>query len=202
MRKIIATAFVSLDGVMQAPGSETEDPSGGFNLGGWTVQYSDDKSGAAVLRMVGTLDKPNDLLLGRETYDIFAGYWPQAPADNPIGPVFTKANKYVMTHGTKSLDWANSQQLHGIDELKKVKAGNGPDIVLWGSSTLYPQLLEANLIDRLLLLTFPVALGKGKKLFGSTTHPVAMKLLASDVTSAGVIIATYDLSRPTFNWQP
>lgn len=202
MRKIIANAFVSLDGVMQAPGSATEDPSGGFNLGGWTVQYSDVKSGDAVLRLVGTLAKPNDLLLGRETYDIFAGFWPQAPADNPIGPVFTKANKYVMTPGTKSLDWANTQQLRSIDELKKVKAGSGPDIVLWGSSTLYPQLMEANLLDRLLLLTFPVALGKGKKLFGGTTHPVPMKLLASDVTSTGVIIATYDLSRPTFNWQP
>jgi dihydrofolate reductase len=86
--------------------------------------------------------------------------------------------------------------------LKKVKAGDGPNIVLWGSSTLYPPLMEADLIDRILLLTFPVALGKGKKLFGSTTRPVTMKLLASEVTSTGVIMATYDLSRPTLNWQP
>ena len=199
MRKIIATAFVSLDGVMQAPGGATEDPSDGFDLGGWTVKYSDEKSGMAVMRMVGTLAKPHDVLLGRKTYDIWAAFWTQAPADNPFGPVFTKANKYVMTSGTGTLAWANSHQLRSIDELKKVKAGDGPDMVLWGSSTLYPQLLEANLIDRLLLLTFPVTLGKGKKLFGRTTHPVAMTLLASEVNSTGVIIATYEPPQaPTF----
>jgi dihydrofolate reductase len=199
MRKIIAIAFVSLDGVMQAPGGATEDPSGGFDLGGWVVKYSDEKSGAAVRRMVGTLAKPNDVLLGRRTYDIWASHWPHVPADDPLGPVFTKANKYVTTSGTGTFAWANSHQLRGIDELKKVKAGDGPDIVLWGSSTLYPQLLEANLIDRLLLLTFPLTLGKGKKLFGSTTHPVEMKLLASEVTSTGVIIATYAYEAPTFS---
>jgi dihydrofolate reductase len=198
MRNIIACPFVSLDGVMQAPGSDTEDPSGGFDLGGWTKEYSDEKSGGAVMRMVGTLARPNDLLLGRTTYDIFASFWPHVPADNTIGPVFTKANKYVMTSGTESLAWANSNPLHSIDELKKVKAGNGSDIVLWGSSTLYPQLLEAKLIDRLLLLTFPVTLGKGKKLFGSTKRPVKMKLVASEVTSTGVIVATYELTGPTF----
>ncbi len=199
MRKIIATAFVSLDGVMQGPGGPAEDPSGGFGLGGWSAQYSDEKSGAAVMRMVGTIAKPNDVLLGRKTYDIWTGHWPHVPANDPIGPVFTKANKYVMTGGTSALAWANSHQLHNIDELKNVKTGNGADIVLWGSSTLYPQLLEANLIDRLLLLTFPVMLGKGKKLFGNTTHPVAMKLLASEVNSTGVIIATYESPRaPTF----
>jgi dihydrofolate reductase len=199
MRRVIATAFVSLDGVMQAPGGPTEDPSGGFDLGGWTVKYSDEKSGAAVMRMVGTLAKPNDVLLGRKTYDIWASHWPHAPADSSLGPVFTKANKYVMTSGTGTFTWANSHQLRSIDELKKVKAGNGPDIVLWGSSTLYPQLLEANLIDRLLLLTFPLMLGKGKRLFGNTTHPVAMKLLASEVNSTGVIIATYEPPvAPTF----
>ena len=198
MRKIIATAFVSVDGVMQAPGNATEDPSDGFGLGGWIVKYSDEKSGAAVLRMVGTLAKPNDLLLGRKTYDIWANHWPDVPADDPIGPVLTKANKYVMTRGTGTFAWANSHQLRGIDELKKIKAGNGPDIVLWGSSTLYPQLLEANLIDRLLLMTFPLTLGKGKKLFGNTTHPVEMKLLASEVTPAGVILTTYAYDPPSF----
>jgi dihydrofolate reductase len=199
MRKIIAIAFVSLDGVMQAPGGPAEDPSGGFDLGGWTMKYSDEKSGAAVMRMVGTVAKPNDLLLARKTYDIWSSHWPNVPADDPIGPVLTKANKYVMTSGTGTLAWANSHQVRGIDELKKVKAGSGPDIVLWGSSTLYPQLLEANLIDRLLLLIFPLALGKGKRLFGSTTHPVAMKLLASEMTSTGVIMATYGYEPPSFS---
>ena len=194
MRKIIASAFVSLDGVMQAPGSATEDPSGGFDLGGWTMKYADEKSGAAVMGMIGTLARPYDLLLGRRTYDIFASYWPHVPADNPIGPVFTKANKYVMTSSAGSFVWANSQPLRSVDELQKIKAGDGPDIVMWGSSTLYPQLLEAGLIDRLQLLIFPLALGKGKKLFASTTHPVTMKLVASAANSRGVIMATYELS--------
>jgi dihydrofolate reductase len=201
MRRIIASAFVSLDGVMQAPGGAAEDTSGGFDLGGWTVKYSDEKSGGAVMRMVGTVAKPNDLLLGRKTFDIWAAFWPQAPANSPIAPVFAKAKKYVMTSGASTAAWANSQPLHSIDELKKVKAGDGPDIVMWGSSTLYPPLMEANLIDRLLLLTFPLTLGKGKKLFGGTTHPVAMKLLASEMNSTGVIMATYEapvIEAPTF----
>jgi dihydrofolate reductase len=199
MRRIIATAFVSLDGVMQGPGGATEDPSNGFSLGGWAVKYSDATSGSAVLRMIGTLASPNDLLFGRKTYDIWASHWPTVGADDPIGPVVTKATKYVMTSGTGSFAWANSHHLHGIDELRKVKAGSGPDIVMWGSSTLYPQLLEANLIDRLLLMTFPVALGKGKKLFGETTHPVELKLLASEVTTAGVIMSTYGYEPPSFS---
>jgi dihydrofolate reductase len=192
MRKIIATARVSLDGVMQGPGGAQEDTSGGFDLGGWTTKYSSEESLAAVVDMVGTLTKPYDLLLGRKTYDIFAGYWPKVPADNRIGPVFTKANKYVLTSGSAKLEWANSHKLRNIAELKKVKAEEGSDIVLWGSSTLYPQLLDANLIDRLLLLTCPIVLGKGKKLFGNTSHQVALKLMKSEATSTGVIMATYE----------
>jgi dihydrofolate reductase len=192
MRKIIATANVSLDGVMQGPGGAQEDTSGGFDLGGWTAKYSNEKSGAAVLDLVGTLARPYDLLLGRKTYDIFAGYWPNVPADNRIGPVFTKANKYVLTGGSAELKWANSHKLRNIDELKKVKAEDGSDIVLWGSSTLYPQLLEADLIDRLLLMTCPIILGKGKRLFGNTSHQVAVRLMKSEVTSTGVILATYE----------
>ena len=192
MRKIIATARVSLDGVMQGPGTAQEDTSDGFDLGGWITQFRDAKGGGAVLSLVGTLDKPSDLLLGRKTYDIFAGHWPKVPADDPIGPVFTKANKYVLTRGLAKLDWANSHKLGSIDELKKVKAEEGPDIVLWGSSTLYPQLLDAKLIDRFLLLTCPIVLGKGKKLFGGVSQPVHMKLVTTDTTSTGVIIATYE----------
>jgi dihydrofolate reductase len=192
MRKIIASAQVSLDGVMQGQGSAQEDTSDGFDLGGWSMKFSDAKAGAAIMGLVGTLDKPYDLLLGRKTYDIFASYWPYVPADNPIGPVFTKANKYVLTRGSAKLDWANSHKMRDLDDLRKVKAGEGPDIVLWGSSTLYPQLLEANLIDRLLLLTCPIVLGKGKKLFGSISRPVNMKLVRNDVSSTGVILATYE----------
>jgi dihydrofolate reductase len=192
MRKIMGTAFVSLDGVMQGPGGPQEDTSGGFDLGGWTTHYRSEKSGAAVLDMVGSLAKPNDLLLGRKTYDNFAGFWPNAPADNPIGSVFNKANKYVLTGGAAKLEWANSHRLRNIDELKKVKAGEGSDIVLWGSSTLYTPLLEANLLDGLNLLICPVILGKGKKLFGNASHPVTMKLASSEATKSGVIIAKYE----------
>ncbi len=192
MRKIIASAHLSLDGVMQGPGGANEDASNGFDLGGWIWQFSDDKLGAAMISMVGSLDKPNALLLGRRTYDIFAGYWPHAPADSPFGPAFTKANKYVLTRGNQKLDWANSHKLGSVDELIKVTAGKGPDIVLWGSSTLYPPLLEANLIDRLNLLIYPIILGKGKKLFGDVSDPVIMKLASSEVTKSGVIIAKYE----------
>ncbi len=192
MRKIIGAAHLSLDGVMQGPGGAHEDTSGNFDLGGWSMKYSAEKSGAAILDLVGTLAEPNDLLLGRKTYDIFAGYWPHVPADNRIGPVFTKANKYVVTAGADQFAWTNSYPLRSIDEIKRLKSGDGADIVIWGSSTLYPQLLEANLIDRLLLLIYPVALGKGKRLFGSTTHPVSMKFVSCEVSSTGVIIATYD----------
>ena len=138
---------------------------------------------------------PNDLLLGRRTYAIFAGHWPHAPENNPIGTVFTKANRYVLTSGTGNFVWANSHRLSGIEELKRIKAGNGPDIILWGSSTLYPQLLDANLIGGLVLLISPLVLGKGKRLLGSTAHPVAMQLLTSEATSTGLIMATYELSR-------
>jgi len=202
MRKIIATANISLDGVMQGPGGPQEDTSDGFDLGGWSMQFRAPESGAAIIRMVGTLDKPHDLLLGRKTYDNFAGFWPHVPADNPIGPVFTKANKYVLTGrsgkpASAKLDWDNSHKLRNLDDLRKVKAGDGPDIVLWGSSTLYPQLLEANLIDRLQLLICPIVLGKGKKIFGSISHPVNMKLVSNEISSTGIIIAIYEQARPT-----
>jgi len=192
MRKIIASAHLSLDGVMQGPGGAKEDLRDGFDLGGWIWQFSDDTSGAAMMGMVGSLDKPNDLLLGRQTYDIFAGYWPHAPANSPFVPAFTKANKYVLTRGNPKLDWANSHRLGSVEELKKITADEGPDIVLWGSSTLYPPLLEANLIDCLNLLIYPIILGKGKKLFGDASHPVTMKLASSEVTKSGVIIAKYE----------
>jgi dihydrofolate reductase len=194
MRKVIATALVSLDGVMQGPGGPQEDTSGGFDLGGWSTNFRNEKSGATVLDLVGTLAKPHDLLLGRKTYDNFAGFWPNVPADNPIGPVFTKANKYVLTSGSAKLEWANSHKLRSLDELKKVKAEEGSDIVLWGSSTLYPQLLDANLIDRFLLQIVPIVLGKGKRIFGSPSHTVAPKLMKCEATSTGVIIATYELN--------
>jgi dihydrofolate reductase len=192
MRTIIGTARVSLDGVMQGPGGPQEDTRDGFDLGGWSMNYADDRSWNLTMDLVGTRAKPNDLLLGRKTYEIFAGYWPHVADDHPIGPVFTKANKYVMTSGVPGFAWDNTYALRDIDAVKEMKAGDGADIVIWGSSTIYPHLLEADLIDRLVLLTCPIVLGKGRKLFGSTTRPVSLKLTASDVSSTGVIIATYE----------
>ena len=181
MRKIIGAAHLSLDGVMQGPGGPNEDTSNGFDLGGWSMEYPDEKSGAAIMGLLGTPAKPHDLLLGRKSCDIFASYWPHVPADNRVGRVFTKASKYVVTAGAVRLAWVNSYALRTIDEIQRVKADDGADIVIGGSSTLYPQLLEAGLIDRLVLLTYPIALGKGKRLFGTTSHPVRMKLVNSEV---------------------
>ena len=194
MRKILAHAFVSVDGVMQAPGGASEDESGGFDLGGWSMSYASEKSRAAVMAMVGTPAEPRDLLLGRRTYDIFASHWPKAPADHPIGAAFNPAHKYVMTRGTGVLGWANSHAVGSIEALAQLKAGTGPDLVLWGSSTLYPQLFEARLIDRLQLLTLPLVLGKGKRLLERTAHPASMTLLSCDATPTGVVIAVYDLA--------
>lgn len=192
MRKIIAFAHLSLDGVMQGPGGAEEDRSDGFDRGGWTWQFSDSKAKASIIDLVGSSANPKSLLLGRKTYDNFASFWPHAPADNPFGSAFNKATKYVLTHGNQKLDWANSHKLRSVDELKEVTAGEGPDIVLWGSSTLYPPLLEANLIDGLNLLIYPIILGKGKKLFGGTNHPVTMKLTSSEAVKSGTIIAKYE----------
>jgi dihydrofolate reductase len=189
MRKIIGGVFQSLDGVMQAPGGPPEDPTGGFALGGWSATFWDEKMGTA---MDGIFSAPYDLLLGRKTYEIFAAHWPYVPEGDPIGPAFTKAAKYVLTRGNDKLDWQNSHRLGGIDAVKDVKAGEGPDLLIQGSSTLYPQLFAANLIDRLFVMTFPVVLGKGKRLFGQGTPAESMKLLSSEVSTTGVILATYE----------
>jgi dihydrofolate reductase len=188
MRKIIGGVFQSLDGVMQAPGGPPEDPTGGFELGGWSAKFWDGKMEAA---MGGIFSAPYDLLLGRKTYEIFAAHWPYVPEENPIGAAFTKAAKYVLTRGNDRLDWSNSHRLSGIDAVRKVKDSDGPDLLIQGSSTLYPQLFAADLIDRLFVMTFPVVLGTGKRLFGNGTPPQSMKLVGSDVSTTGVIIATY-----------
>lgn len=189
MRKIIGGVFQSLDGVMQAPGCPPEDPTGGFELGGWSVTFWDDKMGAA---MDGLFGNPFDLLLGRKTYEIFAAHWPFVGADDPIGPAFTKAAKYILTGGNDPFEWQNSHRLKNIDAVKAVKASGGPDLLIQGSTTLYPQLLAASLLDRLFVMTFPVVLGNGKRLFGAGTPPGALKLVNHDISSTGVVIATYE----------
>jgi dihydrofolate reductase len=188
MRKLTGAAFVSLDGVMQAPGGPEEDPTGGFKLGGWMFNYADEAIGN---RIDALFDGEFDLLLGRRTYDIFAGYWPFVAPGHPIGTAFDRAAKYVLTHGDQPLDWRSSHRLRDLDALAELKRGDGPDLIIQGSSTLYPQLLAAGLIDRLVLMVFPVILGTGKRLFGDGTVPGAMRMTDHEVTSGGNIIATY-----------
>lgn len=194
MRKIIAGAFQSLDGVMQSPGAPEEDPTGGFTLGGWTATLWD-----AVMQeqMGGMLGDEYDLLLGRNTYDIFAAYWPFQPGD-PIGEKFNAVTKYVVTSSTEPLGWANSIAINGdaAAGIARVKASEGPDLLIQGSTKLYPALLEARLIDRLFLMTFPVVLGGGKRLFADGVKSGAMKLVKSTVSTTGVIVATYEPAGP------
>lgn len=189
MRRIIGAAFVSLDGVMQAPGGPDEDRTGGFELGGWLFQYFDDEVGE---RVDALFTPPFDLLLGRRTYDIFAAYWPYNASEvNGIGERFERAAKYVVTASGRRLDWQNSHRLESIDAVADLKRGEGPDLIIQGSGTLYPQLLRAGLIDRLILMTFPVILGSGKRLFGDGTAPGAMRMVEHRITPRGSVIATY-----------
>ncbi|HYE27746.1 MAG TPA: dihydrofolate reductase family protein [Allosphingosinicella sp.] len=190
MRRIIGAAFLSLDGVMQAPGGPDEDPSGGFELGGWLAGFFDEEIGE---RIDALFEPPFDLLLGRRTWDIFAAYWPYH-ADEPggIGERFDRASKYVLTGRDRPLDWRGSHRLESLDAVAGLKRGEGPDLVVQGSSTLYPQLLGAGLIDRLVLMTFPVILGSGKRLFGDGTAPGALRLVEHRVTARGNIVAAYE----------
>lgn len=203
MRRIIGAAFVSLDGVMQAPGGKTEDPTGGFDQGGWQFKFPDP---AADETLGPLLDGQYDLLLGRRTYDIFAAYWPYVKGEEAgIGEAFTRAGKYVLTHGSQPLEWNNSHRLGGIEDVARLKAGDGPELRIWGSSTLYPGLLAAGLIDRLVVMTYPLTLGKGKRLFGEGTPPGALKMVDHKVTPAGTVIAAYEPAGPIpaeAPWQP
>ena len=188
MRKLTGAVFVSIDGVMQAPGGPEEDPSGGFEFGGWLAGLYDEEFGDEIDRL---FSGPFDLLLGRRTYDIFAAYWPYNQ-DNPIGAMFQRASKYVVTHSDEPLEWNNSHRIDSIDSLARLKQNDGPNLVIQGSSTLYPQILEAKLLDRLILMTFRVVLGEGKRLFGKGTPPGTMKMAGHRVTSLGTVIATYE----------
>ena len=190
MRKVIGAAFVSLDGVMQAPGGPEEDPTGGFELGGWLFDYFDEAVGKRVDALFGG---EFDLLLGRRTYDIFAAYWPFAEGENkPLGERFDRAMKYVVRRSDRALEWQNSRRLADLDALAQLKRGEGPHLVIQGSSTLYPQLLAAGLIDELVLMTFPVVLGSRKRLFGDGALPRSMRMIEHEVSPRGNVIATYE----------
>lgn len=184
MRKIIVLSFITLDGVMQAPGGPEEDPSGGFEYGGWTAPYFDEASGEAMAKQM----QPADLLLGRKTFDIFAGYWPQHADD---WPGINEVAKYVVSHTEGESDWENTVFLHSIDEVKELKNTEGRDLQVHGSGELIQNLLENDLVDELWLKFFPITLGKGKKLFANGTMPAAFTLTDTFVTPSGVIFANY-----------
>ena len=189
MRKIIGATFVSLDGVMQGPGGPGEDPTGGFPFSGWLPPVGDDAIDDKIGELFG---RPFDLLLGRRTYDIFAGYWPYAPDEMAeIRNPFNACTKYVLTHRDAPLAWENSQRVDGLAGLRAIKQGDGPDLVIQGSSTLYPQLLEADLLDELTLMISPVVLGQGKRLFGDGTPPRTLKMTDHRVSLGGSIVATF-----------
>lgn len=188
MRKIIVLSFITLDGVMQAPGGPEEDMSGGFEYGGWTVPYFDDFSGQIMAEQMG---RPFDLLLGRKTYDIFAGYWPQH--DNEVGAPLNNARKYVASNTLEKLEWNNSILLgkNVVEEIQKLKEQDGPDLHVHGSGNFIQTLLKHDLVDELWLKVFPITLGTGKRLFAEGTMPAAFTLEESKVSPKGVIIANY-----------
>lgn len=188
MRKIVVLSFVSLDGVMQAPGGPDEDTSGGFKYGGWTVPYWDDFSGEMMSKQ---MSMPFDLLLGRKTYDIFAGYWPKQEGD--IAGPFNACTKYVVSDSAPELTWENSTLIDGdvVAKLQELKQQDGPMLQVHGSANMIQTLLKHDLVDELWLKTFPVTLGSGKRLFADGTASVRFELTESSVSPKGVIFANY-----------
>ncbi|NJD59042.1 MAG: riboflavin biosynthesis protein RibD [Anaerolineales bacterium] len=190
MRKLIVNAFVTLDGVMQAPGGPPEDPTGGFNYGGWSVNYWDEIMGQT---MGEYMAKPSELLLGRKTYEIFAAHWPFSH-EEPAASVLNRSKKYVASKATTHMDWQNTTLIKGdvVQEIRKLKAEDGPELSVQGSSNFIQTLLQHNLVDEFRIWIFPVVIGKGKRLFGEGTIPSSLKLIDSKASSTGVIIARYE----------
>lgn len=185
VRKVIVLTFLSLDGVMQAPGGPTEDTSGGFQYGGWTVPYFDDFSGKIMgKQMKGTYD----LLLGRKTYDIFAGYWPE---HSEGWPQVNRITKYVISKTLKKPTWEHTVVIKDIEGLKRLKNSKGPTLQVYGSGNLIQTLLKNDLVSELWLKIFPVIIGKAKRLFDTGTIPAAFTLIDTKTSPSGVIIASY-----------
>ncbi len=176
--------MITLDGVMQAPGGPEEDTSGGFKYGGWTAPYGDEAFAQAMEKNM----KPMDYLLGRKTFEIWEHYWPKHAN---VWPGINDGIKYVLSTTRKKSDWKYSVFLGSVDDLKKVKNSVGPDIQVWGSSKLIQLLLKNDLVDELRLITYPLTLGQGKKIFDEGTIPAAFRLIESTVTPSGLIIANY-----------
>lgn len=190
MRRVIASAFISLDGIVQAPGGPEEDPTGGFALGGWMVNHADESMDISAAGFDG---QGRELLLGRRTYQIFEAYWPYQPAEHPIARTLNAARKHVASRTLTSLHWHNSTLLQGdvVKAVAALKAQVGPDLQLIGSGNLIQTLQAASLIDEYNLWTFPLVLGRGKRLFGETIRPSALRLVRSRVSASGVVMSTY-----------
>jgi dihydrofolate reductase len=190
MRKLIASTFASLDGIMQAPGGPEEDPVGGFTLGGWSFNYWDESMDPSASGFDG---KDREVVLGRRTYQIFEAYWPYQPDDHPIAKTLNAAKKHVASRTLTTLEWNNSTLLHGdvVAAISALKAQPGLDLQIIGSGDLIQPLQAATLIDEYNVWTFPVVLGRGKRLFGETAKPSALRLVRSRVSSTGVVMSTY-----------
>lgn len=184
MRKLIVLSMISLDGVMQAPGGPEEDPSDGFEYGGWVAPYGDEVGGKVMERLM----KPTDLLLGRKTFEIWENYW---PAHESAWPGINEVTKYVMSTTREKSAWNASVFLKDLSAIEKLKNSAGSDIQVWGSAQLIQLLLANDLVDELWLMIHPLTLGKGKKLFDGGQIPAAFTLIESTVTPGGVIIANY-----------
>jgi dihydrofolate reductase len=193
LRKIISLNHVTLDGVIQSGGGPQEDPSGGFTQGGWTIPFRSEEGGKAVLEI---MSREFGLLLGRRTYEIWAAFWPYA--NHPVANAFNKAQKYVVTKSLGSLDWENSHRLGGdvVDEIRRLKASDGPELHVWGSSELLQTLIAAQLVDEFGVWVYPVVLGKGKRLFEEGVPPFGLTLVESRSTSKGILLNTYRPAGP------
>ena len=190
MRKLIVSTFLTLDGVMQAPGGPGEDDSGGFSHGGWSVNYWDEQMGKVMDEAVSTTF---DLVLGRTTYDIFAAHWPHASEEDGAKP-FNDATKYVASRGHPTLEWSNSVLIEGdaAEGIEALKQEDGPELQVHGSGNLIQTLLRHNLVDQYRLWVFPLVIGSGKRLFSDGTILSGLKLLDSTVSTTGVVIGTYE----------
>ena len=188
MRKVIVLEHISLDGVIQAPGGPDEDPSGGFAYGGWIASYSDEVLETALRKQ---MNMPFDLLLGRKTFDIWTGYWPQHADD---WPGVNTATKYVASNTMTSHEWQPSVFLNGdiAEKVAKLKAQQGPDLHVWGSGKLLQTLMKHDLVDMFWLMIYPLTLGDGKRLFADGTIPAAFKVTESTVGSSGVVVMNYE----------
>jgi len=189
MRDLIVQTFLTLDGVMQAPGGPEEDDSGGFTYGGWSVNYWDEQMGEV---MGEATSKPFAMVLGRRTYDLMAAHWPHA-SEEEGAPVFNEATKYVVSRSQPTLEWSNSVLIEGdaAEGLAALKANDGPELQVHGSGNLIQTLLRSDLVDEFRLWVFPLVIGSGKRLFGEGTIPAGLELVDSQTSTTGVVMGTY-----------